>query len=178
MHWPESPEPIDRQLRHLAHDLAQRELAFARALDAFFSADGWRRLGYATAKQYARERLGLCLSSVKAKRRLVKRLGQLRFLAAALERGDLGYEAARLVAQVATPAGSPPLPKPAATRTSEPLSTLELSEVPIEGAEREVAGASGDLHDETIREAEGGFLAIVSECPCHNVWLLHRQFSR
>jgi hypothetical protein len=33
----------------------------------------------------------------------VKRLGQLGFLAGALERGELGYEAARLVAGVATP---------------------------------------------------------------------------
>jgi hypothetical protein len=61
-----------------------------------------RRLGYATAAQYARERLGTSLSSIKEKRRLVKRLGQLRFLAEALERGELGYEAARLVAGVAT----------------------------------------------------------------------------
>jgi hypothetical protein len=63
---------------------------------------GWRRLGYATAAQYARERLGTSLSSIKAKRWLVKRLDELRFLADALERGELGYEAARLVARVAT----------------------------------------------------------------------------
>ena len=102
LQWPESPEAIDRQLRGLAHELAGREVAFGRALDAFFSADGWRRLGYARAEQYARERLGMSLSSVKDKRRLVKRLGRLRFLADALDRGELGYEAARLVAEVAT----------------------------------------------------------------------------
>ena len=104
LHWPDQPEAIDRQLRGLAHELAVREIVFGRALDAFFAADGWRRLGYATAAQYARERLGTSLSSVKAKRRLVKRLTQLRFLADAVERGELGYEAARLVAEVATPA--------------------------------------------------------------------------
>jgi hypothetical protein len=102
MHWPELPEAIDRQLRELARELAVREVTLGSALDAFFSADGWRRLGYATAAQYARERLGTSLSSIKAKRRLAKRLSELRFLADALERGDLGYEAARLVAQVAT----------------------------------------------------------------------------
>jgi hypothetical protein len=100
--WPEQPEAVDQQLRELARELVGREVAFGRALDAFFSADGWRRLGYATAAQYARERLGTSLSSLKAKRRLVKRLDQLRFLATAVERGELGYEAARLVAQVAT----------------------------------------------------------------------------
>ncbi|MDQ2645459.1 MAG: hypothetical protein M3020_16700, partial [Myxococcota bacterium] len=102
LHWPEQPEAVDRQLRELSRELVGREVAFGRALDAFFSADGWRRLGYATAAQYARERLGTSLSSVKAKRRLVKRLGQLRFLADAVDRGELGYEAARLVAEVAT----------------------------------------------------------------------------
>jgi hypothetical protein len=102
MHWPELPEAIDRQLRELSRELVSRELAYGRALEAFFSADGWRRLGFATAAQYARERLGTSLSSVKAKRCLVKRLGELRFLADALDRGELGYEAARLVASVAT----------------------------------------------------------------------------
>nr|MDQ2645941.1 hypothetical protein [Myxococcota bacterium] len=100
--WPEQPEAVDRQLRELSRELVGREVAFGRALEAFFAADGWRRLGYATAAQYARERLGTSLSSVKAKRRLVKRLGQLRFLADAVDRGELGYEAARLVAEVAT----------------------------------------------------------------------------
>jgi hypothetical protein len=102
LHWPQSPEAMDRQLRQLAQELALREVAWGSALDAFFSADGWRRLGYATAAQYARERLGTSLSSIKAKRRLAKRLRELGFLADALERGELGYEAARLVAEVAT----------------------------------------------------------------------------
>jgi hypothetical protein len=100
--WPDSPEAIDCQLRELARELVVREVAYGRVLDGFFSADGWRRLGYATAAQYARERLGTSLSSIKSKRQLAKRLSQLRFLAAALERGELGYEAARLVASVAT----------------------------------------------------------------------------
>ncbi|MDQ2645653.1 MAG: hypothetical protein M3020_17690, partial [Myxococcota bacterium] len=54
--WPEQPEAVDRQLRELSRELLGREVAFGRALDAFFAADGWRRLGYATAAQYARER--------------------------------------------------------------------------------------------------------------------------
>jgi hypothetical protein len=100
--WPELPEAIDQQLRELSHELVSREVAYGRALDAFFSADGWRRLGFAAAAQYARERLGTSLSFVKARRHLVKRLRDLTFLADAIDRGDLGYEAARLVAGVAT----------------------------------------------------------------------------
>jgi hypothetical protein len=102
LHWPESPEGIDRQLRELSRELLVREVAYGRALEAFFAADGWRRLGYATAAQYARERLGSSLSSVKSKRQLAKRLAQLRFLADTVARGELGFEAARLVARVAT----------------------------------------------------------------------------
>jgi hypothetical protein len=100
--WPELPEAIDRQLRELSRELLSREVTYGRALEAFFSADGWRRLGFATAAQYARERLGTSLSSIKARRHLVKRLDKLTFLADALDRGELGYEAARLVAGVAT----------------------------------------------------------------------------
>nr|MDQ2646906.1 hypothetical protein [Myxococcota bacterium] len=44
--WPEQPEAVDRQLRELSRELVGREVAFGRALDAFFAADGWRRLGY------------------------------------------------------------------------------------------------------------------------------------
>jgi hypothetical protein len=102
MQWPDLPEAIDRQLRELSRELVSREVSYGRALEAFFSADGWRRLGYATAAQYARERLGTSLSSIKARRHLVKRLDKLTFLADALDRGELGYEAARLVAGVAT----------------------------------------------------------------------------
>jgi hypothetical protein len=100
--WPAQPQAIDQQLRELSRELVSREVAYGRTLETFFSADGWRRLGYATAAQYARERLGTSLSSIKAKRHLVKRLGKLRFLADALDRGELGYEAARLVAGVAS----------------------------------------------------------------------------
>jgi hypothetical protein len=101
--WPDAPEEIDTQLRALAHELVIREVAYGRVLEASFVADGWRRLGYATGAQYARERLGSSLSSVKDKRRLARRLGQLTFLAGAVERGEVGYEAARLVAVIATP---------------------------------------------------------------------------
>jgi hypothetical protein len=102
MQWPELPEAIDRQLRELSRELVSRELAYGRALEVLFSSDGWRRLGYATTAQYARERLGTSLSSIKARRHLLKRLDKLTFLADALDRGELGYEAARLVASVAT----------------------------------------------------------------------------
>jgi hypothetical protein len=69
--------------------------------ERFWKANGWRRLGYATESQYVRERLGMSLSSVKAKRALARRAEKLCSLREAIERGILGYEAARLVSTVA-----------------------------------------------------------------------------
>jgi hypothetical protein len=82
--WPDPPEAVDGKLREVADELAVREVTLGRALEVFFLADGWRRLGYATAAQYARERLGTSLSAIKAKRWLMKRLRELRFLADSL----------------------------------------------------------------------------------------------
>ena len=97
------PVVLDAGLRRLAAELARRDLAIGRLAEAFWKADGWRRLGYATETQYARERLGCSISSIKAKRALARRVGLLTRLSAAIEKGELGYEAARLVSVVAVP---------------------------------------------------------------------------
>ena len=160
LHWQEQPEAIDRQLRELAHELAVHELTFGRALDSFFSADGWRRLGYATAAQYASERLGVSLSSVKAKRRLVKRLGQLRFLADALERGELGYEAARLVAPVATRATVGAWVSRATQRTLKHLrEEIEAAELLARWSENQTVLPPSDDEVRRVQELER---AVVS----------------
>lgn len=97
------PESIDRTLRQICGRLAERDLLIGELAERFWKADGWRRLGYATARQYARERLGLSLSSVKDRRQLAARLSRLPSLKRTLCEGHIGYEAARLVAGVATP---------------------------------------------------------------------------
>jgi hypothetical protein len=94
---------LDRVVRRLARALAAHELRFARRLLCFHRADGWRRLGYATETQHARERFGLSRSSLLARRSLVRRLTGLPALSAALERGALGMEAAAQLVRVATP---------------------------------------------------------------------------
>ena len=40
---------MDTQLRAFAAELSTRNAAYGRTLERFFRADGWRRLGYATA---------------------------------------------------------------------------------------------------------------------------------
>ena len=96
-----STEEIDRELRRTADELATRDVVIGKLAERFWRADGWRRLGYATESQYARERLGTSPSAIKAKRALARKMERLPQLAEAIERHDLGYEAARVVARVA-----------------------------------------------------------------------------
>jgi hypothetical protein len=94
---------LDDEVRRLAAALAGHELKLARMLWRFHRAEGWRRLGYATEAQYARERLGLSRSSVIARRSLALRLETLPLLAQALGRAEIGMEAALQLVRIATP---------------------------------------------------------------------------
>jgi hypothetical protein len=101
--WDGDAECIDAQLRWISGELARRDLVVGELAQAFWTADGWRRLGYATESQYARERLGMSLSAVKAKRALAQRARTLPQLRETVNARTLRYEAARLVAAVASP---------------------------------------------------------------------------
>jgi hypothetical protein len=95
---------LDAEVRRLAAEMASRELRLSRLLLRFQRADGWRRLGFATETQYARERLGLSRSSLLARRALALRLEKLPRLAHALGRAAIGIEAALQLVRIATPA--------------------------------------------------------------------------
>jgi hypothetical protein len=99
-----SANELDGNVRDLARALARYELQLSRLVLQFHRKDGWRRLGYATETQYARERLGMSQSSWLAKRALALRLEKLPRVAAALGAGQLGVEAAVQLVRVATPA--------------------------------------------------------------------------
>jgi len=94
---------LDGEVRRLAAALAGHELKLSRLLSSFHRADGWRRLGYATETQYARERLGLSRSSVLARRSLALRLEALPQVASALGSAEIGVEAALQLVRIATP---------------------------------------------------------------------------
>jgi hypothetical protein len=98
------PELIDRELRRLCSELAARDLAFGLLADSAHKAEVWRRLGFATELSYVRERLGVSLSCLKAKRILASRAARVPELAAALSSGRIGYEAAYLLSRVVTQA--------------------------------------------------------------------------
>ncbi len=94
---------LDVQVRSVSQLMARQELALSRALLAFHRADGWRRLGYASESQYARERLGMSRSSMLARRALALRLEALPDVAAALGSAQVGVEAALQIVRIATP---------------------------------------------------------------------------
>jgi hypothetical protein len=93
---------IDREIGRIARLLFERDIRIGELATRLWKANGWRRLGYGSERQYARERLAMSLSSMKVKRRLAARLERLRVLETATRRGELGFEAARLVSEIAT----------------------------------------------------------------------------
>jgi len=97
------PRSIDQRLRQISGQLAERELRIGELAERFWKADGWRRLRYATAAQYARERLGMSLTCIKDRRQLAHQLSRLPVLRETFLNGHIGYEALRLTAAVAMP---------------------------------------------------------------------------
>jgi len=99
---PRTPVALDAHLRELSTRLQTRDRRLGELACEVWGCSGWRTLGYASAAQYANERLGCSLASVKARMTLARRCKRLvPEVALALDDGDIGYEAARLVARVA-----------------------------------------------------------------------------
>jgi hypothetical protein len=97
-----TPVELDAEIRGCCALLARRDLEMGRLCRVMFERKGWDRLGYASEAQYARERVGVSLSSLRHRCTLARRADALPGLAAALESGALGYEATLLVGRVAT----------------------------------------------------------------------------
>jgi hypothetical protein len=92
---------LDAHVRELSQALAQHELDVSRLVLQLQRAGGWRGLGYATEAQYARERLGWSISSLRGRRSLALRLEKLPRVSEALGTGQIGLEAALQVVRVA-----------------------------------------------------------------------------
>ncbi len=97
-----SPAALNQHILALAKELHINAAALGRSAAALQRVEAWRHLGFASAGHYARDRLGVSLSSLKQKRALARRLATLPHLAQALEAGQLGTVAASLVARIAT----------------------------------------------------------------------------
>lgn len=97
---PTTPKALDREIVGCARTLAQRNLEMGRLAHKLLVARGWRLLGYESAARYAKERVGLSLSSLEHRATLARRVARYPALGRALQRGDIGYEAALLLGRV------------------------------------------------------------------------------
>ncbi|HRE89335.1 MAG TPA: HNH endonuclease [Myxococcota bacterium] len=86
---------LDRALRHLATELARRDLRIGELALALGPARG--------TDDFFRDTLGLSPSSMAARLALARRVERLPKLRAAIEAGALGFESATLLARVASP---------------------------------------------------------------------------
>ena len=99
----QSIEALDTRIRHYSAELASRDLFFGRIAQRFLALRGWQALGFATEAHYARERLGMSRASLRSKVSLARRTEGCDHLIDALQRGRIGFEAAQLIARIATP---------------------------------------------------------------------------
>ncbi len=100
---PTGTEALDARIRHYSAELASRDLFFGRIAQRFLALRGWQTLGFTSEAHYARERLGMSRASLRSKLSLARRSQGLRQVADALQQGQIGFEAAHLIARIATP---------------------------------------------------------------------------
>ena len=100
------PEALDLQLRALAAELARRDVELGRMAHVIEASGAWREQGHASFDDYCREHIGLSPSSVVTRMVLARRLAALPAIDEALQAARIGYEAAALIARVASPANA------------------------------------------------------------------------
>jgi hypothetical protein len=96
-------EALDARIRHYSAELASRDLFFGRMAQRFLALRGWQPLGFVSEPHYARERLGMSRASLRSKVSLARRSRGLDHVTDALQQGQIGFEAAQLIARIATP---------------------------------------------------------------------------
>ena len=93
--------------------------------------DSSNQRGFASEAHYARERLGISRASLRSKVSLARRSRCLDHLVDALQQGEIGFEAAKLVARIATPETEQAWVERASRRTfkhlREEVQALELA---------------------------------------------------
>jgi hypothetical protein len=148
----ESIAELDRWIASAAGRLATADLRLASLAERMHELEGWRRLGFASENQYARERLSISASSLRAKRALVRQLRPLPHVRRALGQGQIGFDAAGQLAQVATGQTEQQWVERARRRTAKHLrEEIELAEL----AARQLAADRG-AGARVLRIAAGG----------------------
>lgn len=100
------PEALHLQLRALAAELAKRDVELGRMAHVIEASGAWRDHGHTSFDDYCREHIGLSPSSVVTRMVLARRLAALPAIDEALQAARIGYEAAALIARVASPANA------------------------------------------------------------------------
>jgi len=118
---PTSLAQLDLRIRQYAAELGSRDLFFGRIARRFAALDGWQSLGFASEAHYARDRLGMSRAALRSKMTLARRTEGRDHLVDALQQGRIGFEAAQLVARVATAATEQAWVDRAARRTFKHL---------------------------------------------------------
>jgi hypothetical protein len=99
---PEDARGLDAEAVGLARELARRDLALGELTREMQELCGHQELGYASDRQYWEERLGLCVTSVKERQTLVHRVSRFPALWHAIEDGEVGLAAGKLLACIVT----------------------------------------------------------------------------
>jgi hypothetical protein len=99
---PSDARGLDAEAMSLARELARRDLALGELTREMQELCGAQELGYANHRQYWEERLGLCPSSVKERQTLVHRVSRFPALWHAIEDGEVGLAAGKLLARIVT----------------------------------------------------------------------------
>jgi hypothetical protein len=129
---PASISELDSRIGELAQLLTQSDLRIGQLADKLHQVQGWNRLGFASETQYARERLGMARSSLRAKRVLARQLRSLPVVRSAVQQGAIGFDAAVQLAKVVTEKTEQPWVERAKRRTAKHLrEEVELCEMVV-----------------------------------------------
>jgi hypothetical protein len=99
---PTGLEALDARIRHYSAELASRDLFFGRMAQRFLGLGGWQALGFSSEAHYAHERLGMSRAALRSKVSLARRSRGFDHVVDALQQGRIGFEAAQLIARIAT----------------------------------------------------------------------------
>ncbi|HSN81647.1 MAG TPA: HNH endonuclease, partial [Polyangiales bacterium] len=99
---PTGLEALDARIRHYSAELASRDLFFGRMAQRFLGLGGWQALGFSSEAHYAHERLGMSRAALRSKISLARRSRGFDHVVDALQQGRIGFEAAQLIARIAT----------------------------------------------------------------------------
>ena len=97
---PEAPHAIDREIRRCCVALAEADLELGRLARSVLRTKAWERLGYPSAEAWARDRVGVSLSTLEHRITLAGRAARYPALSAALKDGSLGAQSALMIGRV------------------------------------------------------------------------------